>query len=261
MKTIVVRGKTQITDFMFMLNLAKMIVDGELTIPIKIFYFSLEMTAEEKMLSCFANILSVKADYRISPTDLKSTRRDNPLPEKVLKLIQEYLPYFQKIEEIVEFIDDVRTGYGMFDLVRGYMESNGTMHYKDLTFTSKDEEGNLVETVHKVRDFYDPYDPEKYTLVIIDHISLISPESRNKVKMDLRDSIGILSSDYLLRLRNIYGVTPVVIQQQASSQESVENKKANKLKPSLDGLGENKATQRDEINLVNSFRFCIFVKN
>ena len=83
---------------------------------------------------------------------------------------------------------------------------------------------------------------------IIDHIGLISTE-KNKdtgLPMTLHESIGKLSSDYLIKLRNRFGYIPVVIQQQAASQESVENKKANKLKPSLDGLGDNKLTQRDK---------------
>src|SRR5690606_12300659 len=82
-------------------------------------------------------------------------------------------------------------------------------------------------------------------------------ETRNDKKLNLHDSITILSSDYLIRLRNVYNVTPIVVQQQASSQESVENKKANKLKPSLDGLGDNKLTQRDAnviIGLFSPFR-------
>lgn len=203
------------------------------------------MTAEEKMLSCFSHILFVYENIRLSPTELRSTRSDKVLDESVIEILKKYQEYFDKIEEIVIFIDDVRTGYGMFNMVRDYMESNGTMYYKDLVLTKKDDFGNVVEYTQKVRDYYEPNDPEAYILMIIDHISLISTESRNKVKLDLRESIGILSSEYLVKLRNIYGVTPIVIQQQASSQESVENKRANKLKPSLDGLADNKATQRD----------------
>ena len=63
--------------------------------------------------------------------------------------------------------------------------------------------------------------------------------------MSLHESIGKLSSDYLVKIRNRFKYIPVVIQQQASSQESIENKKFNKLKPSLDGLADNKTTQRD----------------
>lgn len=188
------------------------------------------MTKEEKMLSLMSNILYKKEGIRLSPTELRSTNRNKPISDDVLTLIRKYKEYFNKVEEIVEFIDDVRNGYGMFNLVRGYMEENGKMHYKELNIDGK---------VHKVRDYYEPNDPDLYVFAIIDHIGLISTETRDGKKLNLYESISLLSSDYLIRLRNVYDVIPVVVQQQASSQESIENKKANKLKPSLDGLGDN----------------------
>lgn len=252
-------GKTQVTDFFFVFNVVKMLVDGDLDIRVKIFYFSLEMTKEEKMLSLFANILNTKEGIRVSPTDLKSTRSDSPLSQEVLDLLEMYQPYFEKIEEVVEFIDDIRTGYGMYMTVKTYMEATGTTHYTEYTTTEDNSKGKQVLVKKKRRDFYEPNDQEHYVMMIIDHIGLISSENRGK-QLDLRESISVLSSEYLLKLRNFYQVIPVVIQQQAASQESVENKKANKLKPSLDGLGENKTTQRDEINLDKLFIYCIFVR-
>lgn len=237
-------GKTQIADFLFVFNVAKQIVDGSINTNVKIFYFTLEMTKEEKMLSCFAHILSIMENIRIAPKDLKSTNAENPLSEEVIEILRSYKAYFDKIEEIVEFVDDVRHGYGMFNMVKNFMDANGTIHYKTTTF-EKFVDGEIITETRESRDFYEPNDPELYVLMIIDHVGLISTESRNDKKLDLYECISLLSSDYLIRLRNFYGVSPVVVQQQASSQESVENKKNNRLKPSLDGLGENKTTQRD----------------
>jgi hypothetical protein len=58
------------------------------------------------------------------------------------------------------------------------------------------------------------------------------------------------SSDYCLHFRDKFGFIPVVIQQQASDKERIEiNYKGEtieqKLEPSMDGLGDNKTTQRD----------------
>jgi len=75
-------------------------------------------------------------------------------------------------------------------------------------------------------------------MVLIDHIGLISTESDEGKKLSLHESIVKLSSHYLITLRNKYNYIPVVIQQQASSQESVENMKQGRLKPTMDGLGD-----------------------
>lgn len=69
-----------------------------------------------------------------------------------------------------------------------------------------------------------------------------------------------LTAKYFVLLRNKYEYIPVVIQQQASAQESNENFKLNKLRPTLDGLGDSKICARDYdviIGLFSPFRHAI----
>ena len=241
-------GKTQIADHLFLYNSVKQMMDNDLDIRLKIFYFSLEMSSEEKMLACFANILYTKEGIRVSPTDLKSTRATKMLDESVIEVIKKYEPYFKKIEEVVEFIDSVRHPFGIYNLARKYALANGTVYNKQIII-----DGEVTE----VEDYYTANDPDEYVMVLVDHISLISPERRGEKTYNLHESISILSSDYLLKLRNRFNYIPVVIQQQAQAQESIENKKMNKLKPSMDGLGDNKLTQRDAnviLGLFSPFR-------
>lgn len=246
--------KTQIADWLFLYNTVQKVIDEKLNIKLKIFYFSLEMSKEQKMLAAFSNILYIKEGIRIAPKDLRSTKQDNVLSEEILTLIDNYKPYFDKIEEIVEFIDDIRNPTGIYKLVRDYAESHGTQHTKLVEWT----DNNTGEIYQKeVDDYYQPHDPDEYVMVIIDHVSLISTEKKNGLQQSLHQSIVDLSSNYLIKLRNKYNYIPVVIQQQASSQESVENLKANRLKPTLDGLGDCKLTQRDAnviLGLFSPFR-------
>ena len=227
-----------------MYNTIQQVIDDKLDIRLKIYYFSLEMSKEEKMLSAFANILYVKEGLRISPKDLKSTKADNVLSQGTLDIISKYEPYFNKIEEVVEFIDDVRHPFGIFNLVRDYALANGKVHKRTIEI-----DGKLTE----VSDYYEANDPDEYVMIIIDHVSLISTEKRNGVQLSLHESISILSSDYLIKLRNRFNYIPVVIQQQSQAQESIENKKFNRLKPTLDGLGDNKLTQRDANMILGLF--------
>lgn len=231
-----------------MYNSIQQVLDNKLNIKLKIFYFSLEMSKEEKMLSCFANILYIKEGLRISPTDLKSTKASKILPEETLEIIKKYEKYFEEIEKTVEFIDDIRHGFGIYNLVREYAMANGKIHKRNIEINGK---------ITEVEDYYEPNNPDEYVMIIIDHISLISTEKRNGVQMSLHESISVLSSDYLIKLRNRFNYIPVVIQQQSSAQEGIENKKANRLKPTMDGLGDNKLTGRDAnvmLGLFSPFR-------
>ena len=232
-------GKSQITDWLFLYNTIQQVIDKGLDIRLKIFYFTLEMTSEQKMLSAFSNILYIKEGVRIAPKDLRSNKEDKILSQTNLDLISKYESYFRKIEEIVEFIDDIRNPYGIYTTVRDYALANGKIHTRKI----ETKPGIFIE----VEDYYEANDPEEYVIIIVDHISLIQPEKNRDtgLPMTLHESIGKLSSDYLIKLRNRFKYIPVVVQQQAQAQESIENKKYNKLKPSLDGLGDNKMTQRD----------------
>lgn len=202
------------------------------------------MSKEEKMLACFSNIIYVKEGVRIAPKDLKSTRADKILSEEHLALIAKYEPYFRKITEIVDFVDDIKNPTGIYKYVREYAHKNGTQHTKTIEIR-----GEKVE----VDDYYTPNDPDEYVIVIIDHVSLIATEKEGMKQLNLHESIVKLSSEYLINLRNKYNYIPVVVQQQAAAQESVENQKHNRLKPTMDGLGDCKLTARDANVIIGLF--------
>ena len=229
-------GKTQLADALFVFNTVKQIIDDNLDIRLKIFYFSLELSKEEKMLSCFANILYIKEGLRIAPTDLKSTHAKKVLSSEVLEMISKYQKYFDKIEEIVEFIDSVRHATGIYDLVRKYAVANGTIYHRDIVINGE---------ITQVEDRYEPNDPEEYVMIIIDHIGLIQPQKLNGTQLSLHESISLLSSDYLIKLRNRFNYIPVVVIQQAIAGENIEHKKAGALRPSVANLGDNKLIARD----------------
>ena len=229
-------GKTQLADALFVFNTVKQIIDDNLDIRLKIFYFSLELSKEEKMLSCFANILYIKEGLRIAPTDLKSTHAKKVLSSEVLEMISKYQKYFDKIEEIVEFVDDIRHATGIYDLVRKYALANGTIYHRDIVINGE---------ITQVEDRYEPNDPEEYVMIIIDHIGLIQPQKLNGTQLSLHESISLLSSDYLIKLRNRFNYIPVVVIQQAIAGENIEHKKAGALRPSVANLGDNKLIARD----------------
>jgi len=82
-------------------------------------------------------------------------------------------------------------------------------------------------------------------MIIVDHIGLISPQKLNGTQLSLHESISLLSSDYLIKLRNRFNYIPVVVIQQAIAGENIEHKKAGALRPSVANLGDNKLIARD----------------
>lgn len=240
-------GKTQITDFLFMYNPFRQIKERKLPIKLVVKYFSLEMSKEEKIAQFLSYLIFIMSNMKliVSPTNLRSTRK--ALPQDILDFIKEHQEYIDEFMSCVEFIDNIRNPYGIFNYMRKYAQENGVQHKKTVDYG----EGPI-----EVDDWYEENNPEEYVLCIVDHASLLSPEKGANIAQAIND----LSSKYFIQLRNKYKQIPVLIQQQAAAQESVDNMKANRLRPTLDGLGDSKLTQRDAnviLGLFSPFRHHI----
>lgn len=137
--------------------------------------------------------------------------------------------------------------------MREYAKANGKQHTKILDKVDK-LSGEVTQT--EVDDYYEPYDPDEYIIIIVDHMALLTAENGKNV----RDAMIKLSSEYFVALRNKYRYIPVAIVQQAMAQESNENMKLNKLKPTLDGYGDAKVIARDAdliLGLFSPYRHSI----
>ena len=103
-------------------------------------------------------------------------------------------------------------------------------------------------------DHYIPNDPGEYKIIFIDHMGLIDTERG----MNLKQSMDKLSEYLAKYLRNNYGFSPVVIQQQSFENESNENFTSGRLRPTAQGLGDSKYIARDcniLLGLFSPFKF------
>jgi len=196
------------------------------------------MSERQKMTQAACNRLytTSKGNIRIDPIKLQSTR--DPISEDILNEINNQDEYFEFFNKTVTFIDNVKHAYGIFRYMDDYAKANGTIHYKTVTFNDNNT-GEGKE--HKVFDYYEPDKPDEYVIIIVDHISLLYPKKGNSLHQEISD----LSSKYFIQLRNRYNHSPVIVQQQSAASESLDNMKANRLKPSLVDIADNKLTSRD----------------
>lgn len=234
-------GKTQLANYLFLYNSVLYAYNHPDKIALRILYYPLEETQEAITLRFMSYLLYTlsKGKIRRSPTDLKSVREEYPIEEEVIKTLEseEYSKILNFFEEHVTFVPD-RNPYGVFRQAQLYAENNGKTITKKLDIVDN-KTGKVVET-KDVFDYYVPDNPKEYVMVIIDHISLISPEG----KMDLRESMNKLS-DNMIQLRNRYNYIPVIIQQQGQETSNLEAFKANKIRPTISGLSDSKYTAKD----------------
>lgn len=249
-------GKTKLADFLFLYNPLMYTLTQKTNLKVKIIYFSLEMSKEDKVKEFISHFLFLKKGIKISSDVMDSVYKHYILEEKILKEIYNLKEELVNLLNKIIFIDEIRNPFGIYKTVREYAHSHG--HYEDIN-------GNILNTQYIEKGIneeakkifkYIPDDEDEMVIIITDHISLLSPEKGES----LHESIGRFSSQYCLAMRDRWKYVVVNIQQQAASQEGVENYQTNMLRPSSNGLGDNKLTARDCDFLIGLFAPIRFKK-
>ena len=230
-------AKTQFMSYTFLFEPLLYAFKNRDKLRLKVFYYPLEETPEG-VTRRFISYLLFKLDgLRYSSVKLLSSKEGEVLPEEVLQKLKE-----NKYQELLKFFNEsivfgtARNPTGIYKEITSYATDNGELIYKTIEIV--DEFGNKG-TIRKF-DHYIPKDPDLYTLIIVDHVSLLNSEKGKSTK----DNIDMFSSEYMVEVRNRYNFTPVIIQQQSMDSESTDAIKL-KRRPSQNTLGDSKYTGRD----------------
>jgi len=235
-------GKTQITKHVFVNNPFKFYKNN--TNPkfkLKIFYFALEESKQAFILSMISNYIFENFNKQYSPLELESYLKGSNIDSETVNIIENARDYFKDFEEVVTIIDHIYNPTGIFKYMESYAEQNGTFQRGKEKVVYRDKENNRKEEIKDIITGYTPTNPDEYVIIITDHISLLHPEQRD----DLHQTMSKYSSEYCLKMAKRFNYTIVNVQQQSAAQEGIENHKLSKLEPSLNGLADNKLTQRD----------------
>lgn len=232
-------AKTQFASYVFIYTPLLYAYNHPDQCRVRVFYYPWEETPEDVMerWMCFVLYHLSKGRIHVSRQELRSTRNDRPVDSEVLDMLDsdECQGLLRWFEEHVTFSPS-RNVTGVYNECRRYAEEHGTAHYRKEP--RKDDLGN--ESTVDVFDYYEPDDPDEYRIIFCDHVSLITAERG----MTLKQGIDKLS-EYMVLLRNRYGFSPVVIQQQAFEGESMEARKNNMIRPTISGLADSKYVSRD----------------
>jgi len=251
-------GKSKLSRALFIHNPFQYIKNNpESGIKLTIKYFSLEESKKKIILSEISKYLHSEFRISMSIKQLQSRGRFNTISVDVLEKIKQAETHVKEFLETVDIIDTIRNPTGIYKHMRDYALEIGNYYDVNNTPFTEEERQQVVrgegETYKRI-SYYKKDHPKHYVIVLTDHISLLQTESG----LTQWQTMGKYSSDYCLRMRDRFGFIPVNVQQQASAKEQVEyNYKGNtieeKLEPSLDGLGDNKTTQRDANVVVGLF--------
>lgn len=245
-------AKSQFVSYTYIYKALMFCYNSNADVDIKIIYFPLEETPERILQRYISWLLyeHSNGEIRVSPRDLRSTQK--PVDQKILDLIasdeiQDKIKYF---EDHVIFPEEKPNATGIYMYCKRYAEEHGKVFTKPGKYTN--DLGEVVD--YSAFDYYVPDNPNEYRLIIIDTINLIDNERGYTLKQSM-DKMSEYCAKYL---RNRYGFSPVIIQQQSLSGEGTEAVKFNTFTPSLANMGETKVSSRDAdlvLGLFSPFKF------
>lgn len=248
-------GKSQLANYLYMFEPIDWYLKNRdsTNITLKVFYFSLEISADLLIISAISYKLFKSYGIIISPDNLQSVFAGYTLDDRLLKIIdsREFQQWLMEFQSIVTIHDDIRNTTGISLTMKSYAESNGHYEYKSIDWQNEDGSSTRKEVI----DRYVPDRPDEYVVVLVDHAGLISPQ---KDQSSLYEAIGELSSKIFLKFRDRWGYSPVLIQQQTANSTDAQYTNrgevmVERLKPNPEGLADNKSTKNDANLMISLF--------
>lgn len=225
-------GKTSFADDCFLYNPYDFLMENESDIELDIDYFSFEIEKSTKIIKGICRKIWKDYGILVNPNEILS-RGKNYCSDELYSKVLEYRTYFESMEDIVHIHDESDNPTGINKYLLSKAKENGTIIKKKIG-TSK--EGKDIMRFKE----YIPNNPNKYWIVFIDHIALMTEERGFNTKQNI-DKM----SKYLVELRNNFNIIPVVIQQLTFDTDNDERYKSKRLTPTLRDFGDSKYTTRD----------------
>ena len=223
-------GKTALVDSAYLSNPYDYLKSNDSIYKLEIIYYSLEIDPVQKISKLMANKLW--RDYQIK-TDVSTifSKGKNRISDEVYQLVHSVKDYFEEMNNSVFYRNSCNPNYLFSDLMR-YSETRGKV--------IKDENGYIIN--------YIPNNPNLITLVIIDHIGLITPNAED---INLKAAMDRLSK-HLIFFRNNMKFSPVVVSQFNRSIENFDRMKSSN-EPQLSDFKDSSGPSEDANTVIGLY--------
>jgi replicative DNA helicase len=226
-------GKSSYATNTFVYNPIEDIIKHPEKGKLKVFIYSFEI----RMISLIVKAICRKLylQYGII-TDVKYvlSKGKNRISGDIYDRVKALRDYFDILYDYVEVYDLPENPTGMNKYLRDYALTNlGKGIYEPFTDDATGQEQQRLVG-------FEPHQPNQYSVVLIDHISLVKKEKGYMTKANI-DKL----SEYMIGLRNTFGYSPVILQQLNRDLSSVGRAKLGRVEPQLSDFKDTGNTQQD----------------
>lgn len=187
-------GKTSFALDTFVYNL---LINSDKT-PISILYYSFEMSAEVLYAKLLSRYIWDTFDVVITYEDILSLT--SPISNENFKIVQEAKDWLTSISKNFFIYDKALSPNGIYATCKEWLKNFGEFNQ-----------------LNEHKEEYIDNNPDRYKVVLIDHVALISGQGSKKEKIDL-------VADYMIGFRNKCNITGIFIQQMNRNSKSMERR-------------------------------------
>lgn len=223
-------GKSTITDDLFMYSPFDFWKAHKTDIDVEFIYWSLELSKKRKILKGISRELFLRYGIRKDIRQLQSLK-GSKISDEEYAIISSVRDHFEELEDKLTIIDAGINPTGVHKYMYDHAAKNGVIETKIINEGTNEE--------RKIFSKFTPTNPNKYTILILDHAALLT-EERGYDSKKIIEKI----SEYSNLWRNNFGYTPVIIQQFSADTLSTDRIKLGKTEPDLGSFGESKTSVR-----------------
>ncbi len=225
-------GKTSFIDDCFVLNPFDWYINGgkKTDINLEIIYRSMERSKTYKIAKWVGRKIFLDTGI-IIPVD-KLLGWSGKMTEYEHNIFKSYKWYIDAMDDVITIIDGAENPVGIAKELKAHALNNGRIVEDEVI--APDGSIRIVKR-------YIPNDPNKITIVVIDHIGLLKTTKDLPTKKQAIDKM----SDELRYARDFYGYTIVVVSQFNRSIANPIRIKAGDVEPQLEDFSDSSSTQND----------------
>jgi len=236
-------GKTSFCKFLFVIKAIESAI--KYNIDYKCIYFALEETQEQFMASIYSYFIftTLGLSYNIKDFEGMTVDEDNKIvhiSDTMISAIESVEPIVSQYMSYIELITQSLSPVNILKRVREFAD-------KEIKFFKINEQGiktrMTIREVETEKYSEKEIDINKFRTVIIDHVGNIASK-------DKFNSIAELAHYGRAYMASLYEYNVVYVQQQTKDKGTVENRKANMVYASIEGLANYKALSDDAHTII-----------
>lgn len=230
-------GKSTIAIDMFLVNpIMWYLANKNDNIKLSIIYLSMERKLYMNTSRIISRLIFEEQGIEIPPKKILGRNGNYQLNDHEYELVKSYYNRIDEWEkdDLLICHEGSKNSSGISMFLEKFAQKHGIISYKD-------KEDKSIDNILAKPKTYEATHPNHIVLVITDHIGILTPEDRGAKTKSTIDAF----SKGMREARDVYGFSPVIVQQMNRNLSDIHRQKMGDLKPKLSDIADSSNTAQD----------------